>query len=112
MGETEGLVLLFCIWSVLIIGEWVVLAWSRKSYLRPDEIPSCVFLILFMNGGRKVSRNVISMFLMRIKGRRRVEFKIFLRGPRDGKIFLRSSAAKNRKYAIEMACEDVGIVNS
>ena len=64
MGETEGLVLLFCIWSVLIIGEWVVLAWSRKSYLRPDEIPSCVFLILFMNGGRKVSRNVISMFLM------------------------------------------------
>ena len=29
MGETDGLIFLFCSWSVLIVSEWVVLAWSR-----------------------------------------------------------------------------------
>ena len=55
MVETEGLVLLFYSWTVLIVGGWVALAFSRKSYLGPAEIVSCVFLVLFKDGGRKVS---------------------------------------------------------
>ena len=55
MVETEDLVLLFYSWSVLIFGGWVALAFSRKSYLGPVEIVSCVFLVLFKDGGRKVS---------------------------------------------------------
>ena len=35
--------------------RWVVLAWSRKSCLGPAEIVSCVFLVLFKDGGRKIS---------------------------------------------------------
>ena len=54
MGETEGLILLFCGWRVLIVGGWVVLAWSRKSDLGTAEIVSCVFLVLF-----KVYRKVV-----------------------------------------------------
>ena len=33
----------------------MVLEWSRKSYLGPAEIASCVFLVSFKDGGRKVS---------------------------------------------------------
>ena len=56
MGETKGLVFLFCGWSVLIAGGWMVLAWSRKSYLESAEITSCVFLVLFQDGGGLSSR--------------------------------------------------------
>ena len=55
MGEKEGLILKFCSWSVLIVGGWVVLAWSRMYYLGPAEIAPCVFLVLFKDGGHKVS---------------------------------------------------------
>ena len=55
MGEAEGLILLCCSWSVLTGGGWVVLVWSRKSYLGPAEIASCAFLVLFKDEGRKVS---------------------------------------------------------
>ena len=55
MGETEGLILLFCSWSILSAGRWVVLAWSRKFYLGPAEIASRVFLVLFKYEGHKVS---------------------------------------------------------
>ena len=36
---------IFVIWTALIVGGWVVVAWSRKSCLGPAEISSFVFLI-------------------------------------------------------------------
>ena len=33
----------------------MVLVWSRKSYLGPDEIASFLFVVLFKDGGRRVS---------------------------------------------------------
>ena len=33
----------------------MVVAWSIKSYLGPAEIVSLVFLVLFNDGGRRVS---------------------------------------------------------
>ena len=32
-----------------------MLAWSRMYYLGPAEIAPCVFLVLFKDGGHKVS---------------------------------------------------------
>ena len=52
-GETESLIFLF--WSALVVGGWMVVAWSRNSCLGPAEIASFVFLILLEDGGRKVS---------------------------------------------------------
>ena len=41
MGEaTEGLILFFVVWSALIVGGWVVVAWGRKSCLGPVKIAS------------------------------------------------------------------------
>ena len=63
------------------------LIWGRlKSYLVDSWFNSRM-------GDTKSVQNIIFMFLMLIKGMRRVEFKIFLRDPRDGKIFFRSSAS-------------------
>ena len=36
---------IFVVWSALIVGRWVVVAWSRKSCLGPAEISSFVFLV-------------------------------------------------------------------
>ena len=33
----------------------MVFVWSRKSYLGPAEIVSCVFMVLFKDGGPKIS---------------------------------------------------------
>ena len=46
---------IFVVRSVLIVGGWVVVAWSRKSCLGPTEISSFVFLVQFKDGGRMVS---------------------------------------------------------
>ena len=46
---------IFVVWSALNVGGWVVVAWSIKSYLGPAEIVSLVFLVLFNDGGRRVS---------------------------------------------------------
>ena len=46
---------IFVVWSALIVGKWVVVAWSRKSYVELAEIISFVFLVLFKDGGCKVS---------------------------------------------------------
>ena len=35
--------------------EWVVVVWNSKSCLGPNEIRSFVFLVLFKNGGCRVS---------------------------------------------------------
>ena len=36
-------VVVFAVWSALIVGGWVVVGWGRKSYLGPAEISSlCV----------------------------------------------------------------------
>ena len=41
MGEaTEGLILFFVVWSALIVGGWVVVAWGRKSCIEPVKIAS------------------------------------------------------------------------
>ena len=44
---------IFVVWSALIISEWVVVNWSRKSWLGPAEISSFVFLVLFKDGERR-----------------------------------------------------------
>ena len=45
----------FVIWSALIAGAWVVVAWSRKSCLVSAEIASFVCLFLFKDWGYRVS---------------------------------------------------------
>ena len=42
---------IFVVWSTLIVGGWVLVAWSLKSCLGPAEIASFVFLVLFKDGG-------------------------------------------------------------
>ena len=46
---------IFVVGSALIVGGWVMVAWSKKSSLGPTEIASSVFLVLFKGGGRSVS---------------------------------------------------------
>ena len=36
---------IFVVWSALIVGRWVVVAWPRKSCLGPAEISSFAFLV-------------------------------------------------------------------
>ena len=36
---------IFVVWSVLIVGWWVVVAWSRNFYLGPPESSFFVFLV-------------------------------------------------------------------
>ena len=68
--------------------------WSKTSYLGQAEIAPFVFLVLFKDGGRRVSPRFLILFLMLINGmRRRGEFKIFLHDARDGEILLRSSTS-------------------
>ena len=55
MGEKqEALFCYFCNLKYFIVGGRVVVAWSR-SYLGLAEIASFVSLILFKDGGRRVS---------------------------------------------------------
>ena len=46
---------IFVVWNALIVVGWVLVVWSRKSYLGPAEIIFFVFLVLFKDGGRRVS---------------------------------------------------------
>ena len=46
---------IFVVWSALFAGERVMVAWSRKSCLRPAEIPSFVCLDLFEDEGCRAS---------------------------------------------------------
>ena len=56
MGEKqEALFCYFCNLKYFIVGGRVVVAWSRRSYLGLAEIASFVSLILFKDGGRRVS---------------------------------------------------------
>ena len=46
---------IFVVWSALIVGGCVVVAWGRKSCLWLAAISSFVLLVLFKDGGRRVS---------------------------------------------------------
>ena len=46
---------IFAVLSASAVGGWVVLVWSRKSYLRLVEIASYVFLVSLKVGRRRVS---------------------------------------------------------
>ena len=59
---------IFVVWSALIVNEWVVVAWGRKSYLGPDEISSFVYLVQFKDRGCRVSLRIHLFFLMWIQG--------------------------------------------
>ena len=70
----------------------------KKSYFEitvtnQTGIVSCVFLISFKDGGRKVSPKCHFLVFDVIKGRRRFKFKIFLHDPSVGKIFFKSSVS-------------------
>ena len=43
------------LWSALIAAGWVIVAWSRKSCLGPADITSFECLVLFTNGGCRMS---------------------------------------------------------
>ena len=45
--------------------------WSKTSYLGQAEIAPFVFLVLFKDGGRRVSPRFLILFLMLINGMRR-----------------------------------------
>ena len=53
--ETESLILLFLWFGVFQLFVGVLGVWSRKSCLGPAEIASFVFLVLFKDGGCRVS---------------------------------------------------------
>ena len=86
--------------------------WDRKSYLGPTEILSFVYLVQFKDGGRRVSLR-LHLFVFDVDPGnedfrcKRVGAKIFLRGPRDGKVLLRSSTSCEKGYALEVECGGV-----
>ena len=45
----------FAVRSALIVGGWVVVAWSRRSCLGPVDIASFVFLVIFIDWGHRMS---------------------------------------------------------
>ena len=53
--ETRPDFVIFVVSSALIVGKWVVVAWSRKSWVELAEIISFVFQVLFKDGGCRVS---------------------------------------------------------
>ena len=71
---------------------------GRKSYLGPAQASSFVYLVQFKDGGCRVSLRLY-LFVSDLDSvnedfmRKRMVEKIFLRGPRDGKVLLRSSAS-------------------
>ena len=46
---------IFVVWSDLIVGRWLVVVWSRRFCLEPVEVASFLFLVLFKDGGCRVS---------------------------------------------------------
>ena len=78
-GETEGLL-------QLSVGGWVVVTCSRKCF-------AFVFLVLFKNGGRRVSPR-FHLFISDVnKTNKEGGFKIFLRVCKGGKILFTSSTS-------------------
>ena len=86
----------------------MVLAWSRKSFSGPTEIASCVFLIILLysrTGDARSVQNVIFMFLMRLKGRKRLSSRFSCVAPGMEKYSLNlSRAVKSREYAMKIGC--------
>ena len=54
---------IFLVWNALIVGRWMVVAWSRDSCLGPTEITTLVFLVLFKDGGPSVSHPRLHLFV-------------------------------------------------
>ena len=75
-----------------------MVAWDRKSYLGLAEISSFVYLVQFKDGGRRVSLRS-HLFVSDVDPGnedfmwKSVSAKVFLHGPREGKVLLRSSAS-------------------
>ena len=97
---------LFLVSSVLIVGRWGLVAWSRKPCLGPAGIAYFVFLDLFNDERRRgESRISFLLFLKLIKGtRRRSEFKILLLDTREGFLLDLLGAIKNWEYVLEVGC--------
>ena len=55
---------IFVVWSALIVGGWVVLAWGRRSCLRQAVISSCVFLVSFNGRDAGSIKDFIFLFLV------------------------------------------------
>ena len=76
----------------------VVVAWDRKCYLGPAEISTFVYLPQFKDRGRRVSLR-LHLFVSDVDlGNedfvwKKVGANIFLHGPRNGKVLLRSFAS-------------------
>ena len=50
-AEREGVILLiYVVWSTLIVDRWLVLAWGEKSCFGLAEISSLMWLILLKDG--------------------------------------------------------------
>ena len=72
-GETEKpYFVIFVVWSSLIVGGWVVVAWTRECCLGPADIASFLFLLLFKDRERRVSPRFHLFVSMLIKGTRKL----------------------------------------
>ena len=76
----------------------VVVSWGRKVYSGPAEISSVAYRVQFKDGGHMVNLR-LHLLASDLDPRnedfmcKRVGAKIFFRGPRNGKFFLRSSTS-------------------
>ena len=91
-GDRGPNVVIFVVLSAITVGWWVALVWSRKSYLGLAESTSYVFLVLFKDWEHMVSSR-FHLFVFDVnQGNEEAGWvQGFLRGPRDGKISLRSN---------------------
>ena len=104
MAETEGLILLFC--SLGCFNCWWVGGVGVEQKILFGAGWNGILCVpgSGLDDARSV-QNVIFMFLMSIKGKRRVEFKIFYVAPGMEKYSLDLLVAvKNREYVMGMGC--------
>ena len=49
-GDRRFNFVIFVVWSAIIVGRWLVVAWGGNSCFSPAEISSLVLLVLFTEG--------------------------------------------------------------
>ena len=102
---------IFVVWSALIVSDRVVVSWRRKFRVGWN-LAFCV-PGLTREWGTQGESKILSICFWCKAGEQRFwvqegGFKIFSRGPRDGKILPKSSASFwNKEYALVEGCVEV-----
>ena len=92
--ETESVIAFLVFWSALIVSGWVVVACSRRSCLGPAKISS--FVLWFNSRMGTQGESKMSSFCFWYESTewrfwvQEGGFKIFLCGPRDRNVLIRS----------------------